>query len=331
MTLRNGITFSDGNAFNAYTVWANFYTWYYLTNDSATFWNALHVFNTTGVTFNMNSFGSMVNSSGLSNPSAQLIAVMSNTSMPAYVTSPYTINFHMDTPFPFFVNTFTGFQGMIFDPTFMFAHGGAGSIGNLNPYFNENPLPGTGPYTVTSSVFQSSVQFAQNPTYWGDSLSAAQIAANPILDPGHYKNVVIYDKPSPTTSLLDLQNGNAQIASVSGSNFQLINSENSTYGIAVIKHPATLVWMFMNDKRFPTNITDVRQAIVHAINYSQVIQAGALGYGTRMLGPEVPFYGQYYDPANLSPYQTNLTLAAQDSDKRWLSWRERYTCDDTLR
>jgi ABC-type transport system substrate-binding protein len=311
-TLRQGVTFSDGNPFNAYAVWANFFTWYYLTNDSATFWNALHIFNTTGVTFNMQNFGSLVNSSGLATPSSTLLSIMSNTSMPAYVTGPYSINFHMDTPFPFFVNTFTGFQGMIFDPTYMFKNGGPGIVGTPNPNFNEAPIPGTGPYMVTSSTFQSNVQFTQYSHYWGDNLSTAQIAENPILDPGHYKNVIVYDKTNPATSLLDLQNGNTQISAVSGSNFQLINSQLNAYGIAVIKHPATTVWMFMNNKIFPTNITGVRQAIVHAINYTQVIQAGALGYGTPMLGPEVPYYGNYYDPAHLAPYQTNDTLAAQD-------------------
>jgi ABC-type transport system substrate-binding protein len=311
-TLRQGVTFSDGNTFNAYTVWAEFFMWYYLDNNSATFWNALHIFNTTGVTFNMQSFGAMVNSSSLSNPSSQLVAVMSNTSMPAYVTSPYTINFRMDTPFPFFINTFTGFEGMIFDPTYVIAHGGPGSPLSPNPFFNMNPIPGTGPYEVTAATFQSSVQFAQYPNYWGDTLSASTIASDPILDPGHYKNVIVYYKSSSTTSLLDLQNGVTQISSVIGSSFQLVNSEPNTYGIAVIKHPATTVWMFMNNLIFPTNLTGVRQAIVHGINYSALIQAGALGYGTPMLGPEVPYYGQYYDPGGLPPYQYNVTLAQQD-------------------
>jgi ABC-type transport system substrate-binding protein len=217
----------------------------------------------------------------------------------------------MDTPFPFFINTFTGFQGMIFDPTYMYQHGGSGAPGAFNPAFNLVPIPGTGPYMVTSAVFQSSVSFAQYPNYWGKSLAANEIAKNPILDPGHYKNVIIYDIPSSTTSLLNLQNNAAQISAVTSSSFQLVNSQPSIYGVAVIKHPATLVWMFMNNKRFPTNITGVRQAIVHAINYTNVIQAGALGYGTRMLGPEVPFYGQFY-PGSPPPYQTDYTLAAQD-------------------
>jgi ABC-type transport system substrate-binding protein len=311
-TLRQGITFSDGNTFNSYAVWSEFFTWYYLSGDVPTFWNALNIFNTAGVTFNNVKFGQMVNASGLSNPSAALISWMSNKSLPAYVTGPYTINFHLSTPFPFFINTFTGFQGMIFDPTYMYHHGGPGAPGVFNPAFNLIPIPGTGPYVVTNAVFQSSVSFTQNPNYWGKSLTTAEIARNPILDPGHYKNVIIYDIPSSTTSLLNLQNNVAQISAVTSSSFQLVNSQPNAYGVAVIKHPATLVWMFMNNKRFPTNITGVRQAIVHAINYTNVIQAGALGYGTRMLGPEVPFYGQFYNPGNLAPYLTDYTLAAQD-------------------
>lgn len=311
-TLRQGVTFSDGNAFNSYAVWAEFMTWYYLSGNAPTFWNALHIFDTTGVTFDNQAFGQMVNSSGLTNPSAQLVEMMSNHSLPAYVTSPNAINFHLSTPFPFFINTFTGFQGMIFDPTYMWQHGGPGMPGNFNPAFNLVPIPGTGPYTVTNAVFQNSVTFTQNPNYWGKSVSADEIAKNPILNPGHYKTVIIYDIPNSVTSLLNLQNNVAQISAVTSSSFQLVNSQPGTYGVAVIKHPATLVWMFMNNERFPTNITGVRQAIVHAINYTNLIQAGALGYGTRMLGPEVPFYGPYYNPANLPPYQTDLAVAAQD-------------------
>jgi peptide/nickel transport system substrate-binding protein len=59
----------------------------------------------------------------------------------------------------------------------------------------------------------------------------------------------------------------------------------------------------------PTNITDVRLAIVHAINYSQIIDEAIFGHGIRYMGPNTPIYGKFYDPGNFTPYQYNLTLS----------------------
>ena len=48
----------------------------------------------------------------------------------------------------------------------------------------------------------------------GNNLTAAQIAQNPILDPGHVKNVLIYDKPDDfSRNSGTLSTGNAQSGS----------------------------------------------------------------------------------------------------------------------
>jgi ABC-type transport system substrate-binding protein len=145
-------------------------------------------------------------------------------------------------------------------------------------------------------------------------LSAAQIAANPNIDPGHYKNVVVYSKTDETPRYIDLTTGAVQIAALRSSVFQLILKQPG-YAVAQLPHSALVGWVVMNNKLFPTNITLVRQAIVHAINYSQVIQAATLGYGTPYFGPETPFFSKYYNPGNIKPYQMNLTLAAQELAK----------------
>jgi peptide/nickel transport system substrate-binding protein len=307
--LRHNVTFSDGNPFNAYDVWTEFYFWYYLTGNSTTFWNGLNIFNTGNVNVGPATFA-LINQSGLSNPSPQLLSIMGNTNLPAYVTGPYAIVFHLAVPFPFFVNTFTGFEGMIFDPMYVLQHGGPGQPGSINSYFNTNPIPGTGPYTVTSVQMDEYVEFQQNPNYWAKSLTPSQIAANPILDPGHYKTIIVYFKSSDTTRYIDLTTGKVQLAAVTSSDFQLILN-NPSYGYAVIKYPADMVSLDFNNNIFPTNVTDVRLAIVHAINYTQVIDQAVFGYGKRVMGPETPNYGQFYDPGNYPPYSYNLTEAKQ--------------------
>jgi ABC-type transport system substrate-binding protein len=72
--------------------------------------------------------------------------------------------------------------------------------------------------------------------------------------------------------------------------------------------------MDMNNKIFPTNITLVRQAIVHAINYSAIIDVALAGQATTFTGPQAPFYNSTgtYNPAHLPPYQYNVTLAKQE-------------------
>jgi len=69
--------------------------------------------------------------------------------------------------------------------------------------------------------------------------------------------------------------------------------------------------MAMNTQIYPTNNTDLRLAIVHALNYSKIIQTAVFGFGLPLVGPETPNFGAYYDPGNVPQYQYNLTLAAQ--------------------
>jgi peptide/nickel transport system substrate-binding protein len=69
--------------------------------------------------------------------------------------------------------------------------------------------------------------------------------------------------------------------------------------------------MGLNPNIYPTNITDVRQAIVHAINYTQLSDAAYQGTLTPYVGPEYPLFSQFYDLGGFAPYQFNLTLAMQ--------------------
>ena len=56
----------------------------------------------------------------------------------------------------------------------------------------------------------------------------------------------------------------------------------------------------------------VRQAIVHAINYTDLYAKGYQENMTPYVGPEYPAWSQFYDLGKFAPYQYNLTLAKQD-------------------
>jgi peptide/nickel transport system substrate-binding protein len=307
--LRHGVTYSNGDPFNAYDVWTQFYMEYFIYANSSTFWEGSAIFNMTGVKFGL-ATQAMLNQSGLSSPSGQALAMMSNASWPVYAPDPYTIVYHMNSQFNFFLGTLPGWLGLIFDPYYVLQHGGTGPVGQNNPYFNTNSMLGTGPYMETQVQPTAFAIFEKNPNYWGKNLTAAQIANNPILDPGHYNKILINYKPDDTTRYVDLTTGASQISAVFVSNFKLI-ARNPDYGFMTIKYPAEIERMAMNTQIYPTNITDVRLAIVHALNYTKILDTAVFGYGLPMVGPETPNFGPYYNPGNVSQYSYNITLAKQ--------------------
>jgi ABC-type transport system substrate-binding protein len=216
----------------------------------------------------------------------------------------------MNSQFNFFLGTLPGWLGLVFDPTYVLQHGGTGPAGAINTYFNNNAMPGTGPYVETKIVPSSYVQFERNPHYWGNNLTATQIVANPILDPGHYDKIIIQDRPDDTSRYIDLTTGASQISAVVTSDFRLVQRDPN-YGFMNLKYPAGEERMSMNTQIFPTNNTNVRLAIVHALNYTDIIKTAVFGYGTPMVGPETPNFGKYYDPGNVPQYTYNITLAQQ--------------------
>ena len=309
LNLLQNVTFSNGDPFNAYQAWFQCYSVYYLFGNSSSFLWGYPVWNMANVTFGPATI-SEINQSGLINPSQQALSIMENQSWPIYVTSPYQIVFRMSAPFSYFPALLQPL-GMD-DMQWVNEHGGTGTATSPNPYLNTNSAPGTGPYMVSGVVVNSYVSFTQNPTYWGDKLSAAQIAADPLLDPGHVKNVIVNFKPDDISRYTDLSTGQAQIVAIQAADWNLITSNPSEYSYAKFPPWSMEVTMVsLNTEDYPTNITDFRQAIVHAINYSQINQQAFFGTLSSWVGPEYPTFKQFYDLGNYTPYSYNVTLAEQ--------------------
>jgi peptide/nickel transport system substrate-binding protein len=307
--LRQGVKFSDGNPFNAYQVWAEMYGFYYLSGNSSSFLESYNVFNLSQVNFGPSSIA-LLNQSGLINPSPAALTMMENQNWPIYVTGPDTIVFHLAAPFNYFLGTLVVYVGLMFDTQWLLDHGGFGTPAQMNTYFNQNPIPGTGPYTVSGFSENNYVQFTQSPSYWGDSLTAAQIKGNAYVDPGHVKTVVVKANFDDVSRYTDLTTGQAQIAGILAADLPSVQANPSTYGIFQFPSKAAVfVGIAMNTQRYPTNITAVRQAIVHAINYTQISDQVFFGGLNPMVGPEYPIFSQFYDLGNLPPYQYNLTEA----------------------
>ena len=125
------------------------YGFYYLTGNSSAWLESYSLFN-----MNTSNFGpgtiALINQSGLIHPSPQALGIMMNSSWPIYATSASQIVFHLAAPFNYFLGTLVAFEGLIFDSQWLLDNGGFGTPTSFNPYFNQNPIPGTGPYEVTT-------------------------------------------------------------------------------------------------------------------------------------------------------------------------------------
>jgi len=310
--LRQGVTFSNGDPFNSYQVWMNFYNYYYSLFNSTFFFQYPNILNLSNIVMGPATLA-VINASGLSQPDSAALAIMSNSSWPIYVTGPYQIVFHMAVPFQSLLGLLGGLPGMIYDAQYALQHGWPALYGSpAMGYFASNAIPGTGPYMMTEYVQNSHVTFEQNPSYWGRNLTASQISANPLLDPGHVKQVVIDYKPDDLSRYTDLVNDVAQVSAIQAQNWALISTDPSTYGWVTFPSAANIVSsLAFNTQKWPMNITDVRLAIEHAVNISLIDQNVFQGQITPYFGPAVSGFSQYYNVGNYSGYSFNVTLAKQ--------------------
>jgi ABC-type transport system substrate-binding protein len=104
------------------------------------------------------------------------------------------------------------------------------------------------------------------------------------------------------------------------SNWNLVLASPQKYSYLTIPPWSGLTsTLGLNTQLYPTNITDVRQAIVHALNYTAIREAAFLGQMSPYVGPEYPAWSDYYNLGNYSNYSYNVTLAQQYLSKANIS------------
>ena len=310
--LRQDVKFSDGNPFNAYQVWMEMYSFYYLTGNSTGWLVSYPVFDMSNVNFGPSTIESIASSGGVVNPSPSTLQLMMNSAWPIYVTSQYQIVFRLKAPFLWFLGLLVVYEGHMFDTQWVLDNGGFGTPVAFNSYFNVHPIPGSGPYVVTAVSENNYVKLQQDPNYWGKNLSEAEIAADPFLDPGHVQTAIVYYKSDDVARYADLASGTAQISAILSANWNLIQANPDKYAYSTFG-PNSLLMTFLsfNTQVYPTNDPNVRQAIVHAINYTDISEKAFFGQTVPIVGPEYPTYKDFYNLNNFSPYSYNLTLAKQ--------------------
>jgi ABC-type transport system substrate-binding protein len=312
--LRKGVTFSNGDPYNAYQEWMQLYSVYYLSGNTSAFIAGYDIMYDHMATA---SFGpstiTLINETlgGLINPSQNALGIMMNSSWPIYVTGPYQIVFHLLGPFSYFPSVLVDSTILLsYDMQWVLDHGGFGTPVSPSTFLHSNAIPGTGPYMITGMSEKAWISYTQNPNYWGRNLTQAQIQANPLLDPGHVKNVMIFYKTDDLARYTDLVKGTAQIVAIESPNWPLIRANPDKF--SYVKLPPWAEYSFgisLNTQLYPTNITAFRQAIVHAINYTDFNQKVFFGTATQYVAPFYPAFSQFYDLGNFTNYQFNLTLA----------------------
>ncbi|MCY0859866.1 MAG: ABC transporter substrate-binding protein, partial [Sulfolobaceae archaeon] len=156
-----------------------------------------------------------------------------------------------------------------------------------------------------------------NPNYW--AMNASNIPA--VAQPAHIPVIVIYYGLSHTDRVEDFDSNTAQISYVSVPFIGQMYSGYKYKGVpfsAIFKNfgatPGVL-YISMNTEVFPTNITDFRLALVHAVNYSALLHIFSFN-GTVLaeeflgpISPQYPIYNEVMAMDHLHPYNYNLSLA----------------------
>ena len=198
------------------------------------------------------------------------------------------------------------------DPTVIQANGGVHP--GPNTWMASNLL-GSGPYKIQSYDPATGEVLVPDPNYWGTAAAAAE-PWNNVLQPAK-SSIQINFQGTTAVEVQDLKSGQVAGASFAYVGPSTVNDLKTTACVTVTtlddvySSTAGGWWIYMNQNVPPFNNVSVRKAVVHAINYQEIINVAFGGYAKQWVGPVPPGY-PYYNPDNLVPYPYDLALAKQE-------------------
>ncbi len=334
--LRHDVHFSNGDGFNAYIMWFSLYRSLLMNQPpqfilGENFWYpGVTWYSPAGQQSNSTAnLTTYLNTWNFYNPTTSQIAVMENASQSFQVIDPYTIalnlgNGYLGTPYHYILATLAAPIAAAVDPKVVQAHpnvpGGQAVNTTTDNWMTQNAL-GTGPYLLAANAYTTTgYTITPDPNYWAQAGGdAAAEPSNNAIQPGKSTIQVNYQSDSART-VTDLNSGavvGASFAYLGPSTIQTIENAG-----CVKVNPLDVVygstagawWIYMNQTQKPFNDIHVREAVVHAIDYAQIISVAFGGYGSQWVGPVPPGY-PYYNPSGLKPYDFNLTLARQEMNQ----------------
>jgi ABC-type transport system substrate-binding protein len=350
-TLRQGVYFTDGEPFNATVVWFSIYRTIimgqgpgisnylrllfsyskFLQTGYSIPWGACHALaSVTGndayisnATLCAYALANVLSNFNVNNATIQKLMTYPNQAV--VVLGPYEVEFNLLHPYRFFLLDLAAWWGAMVPPAYVDANGGVQPM-TENSQLCQTGLPGTGPYEIykvtgTPGEF-TEIILKVNPNYWGNNYPAGSL---PVLDqPAHIQIIDIKIGLSHTDRVEYFAQNQAQITYVSPPYLGQLYSAwpYSKYlppqSIILLEgyQPAGVLYLSMNNYKWPFNCTDFRLAIEYGINDTALLQTyySPLLHTTLAelyLGPSNPAYAPYYNPDNLPLYSYNPNLAIE--------------------
>lgn len=190
------------------------------------------------------------------------------------IVDEYIVKFRLSYPQRLDLMASAAYSAYIFSPSVFTLTGVYNPLDKkLVEWFNNGNAIGTGPYRLVSYDPLREIRFERFDDWWGwrelDNPDAPDI-------------VVVKIITEPAAQYSGLLAGEIDIASsVPRENVKDLISR----GFKVLNQPTFHNFLlFFNTKRYPTNITEFRLAIAHAIDYNRIIAEALLGYGLQASG-----------------------------------------------
>lgn len=281
--------------------------------------NLTHYSQTSNDTLNAqnaaNYLSNMLSNFNPANKTQMDLMTYGNQAVSINSTNPLNLQINLLKSYPFFAQSLAAAtSNYIVDPSFIDSHGGV-QPNTANNYTNLNGAIGSGPYqfkTISSSL--STITLEKNPNYWGTGVSNLPSVA----EPANIKYIVVEYTLTSADKVSGFLSNNVQLTQIDPSSYASITN-SSTYSALTISSyfvnegASEAVWSIsMNAQKYPTNLTDFRLAVEHAINYQtldQLFNYNGKTLATNFLGPITPNFKGYYNPNNLPMYSFNITLA----------------------
>ncbi len=312
-TLRSGVTFSNGDPFNAYVMWFSIYRALVM-NQEPSWILGQNLAAGNGADFNITD--NILNSIDYANPSSQDLAYMTASNQSVQASAPNQLIIHLGygyngmAPYSAFLATLSTPIAMAIDPQVMKANGGV--LADERNNWMETHAIGTSFFELQSWIQGQSITLNRNQNYWGANVPVAE--RNYAIQPAILDTVNFYYKPT-STMIADLKANTAQMILPPSSQYGALKQ---TQGVSVSILPTafgssqSIVFVYMDPYAFPPfQDRRVRQAISYAIDYKSIIHTVFNDLATQWIGPVPPGFPYYNESIQgLQPYQFDPVKAA---------------------
>ncbi len=308
-----GVTFSNGDPFNAYVMWFSMYRTLVM-NQAPAWILGQNLATTNGAGFNITD--SILNSINYTNPSPKDLSYMTypNQSIQAVSLSQLIIRlgygYNGNAPYSTFLTTLITPMAMTVDPNVVEANGGV-VAGQSNNYMETHAL-GTSFYKLQSWVQGQSITLIKNQNYWGTALPASE--SNYAIQSAILNTISFYYKAA-SAMIADLESNTAQMIDAPSTQYSVLNQPagiTTTILPAAFGSAASIIFVYMDPYAFPPfQDRRVREAISYAIDYKSIIHSVYNDLATQWIGPVPPGFPDYNEStAGLQPYQFDPAKAA---------------------